>query len=202
MIKGAKLRGIATLVAMLGALGAARAQDSTAPATQPPPQQQQNGDASNLTPAQMVAAAHALLPAMDRSALTIRRQLTMAREQKDVVKALCLNDKLNQVDLAIRTAGDRVGGLESAANANDVERSRHQYTVVLVLNDRVSALVSEANQCIGEETGFVGETAVTVEVEGVPNVDPSEPPTAPVTSQPPVVSQEPPTTASPTMPNM
>jgi hypothetical protein len=200
MIKGAKLRGIATLVALLGALGAARAQETAAPATQP--QQPQNGDASNLTPAQMVAASRALLPAMDRSALTIRRQLTMAREQKDVVKALCLNDKLNQVDLAIRTAGDRVGGLEAAASANDVERSRHQYTVVLVLNDRVTALVSEANQCIGEETGFVGESAVTVEVEGVPDVDPSEPPTAPVTTQPPVVSQEPPTTASPTMPNM
>jgi len=133
----------------------------------------------------------------------VRRQLTLARQQKDVVKALCLNDKLNQVDLATRTATDRVSGLEAAANANDVERSRHQYTVVLVLNERVTTLVSEANQCIGEETGFIGESVVTVQIDGVPDVDPSEHPTTTVLNQPPVVTiPEPPTQASPSMPDM
>jgi len=96
-----------------------------------------------------------------------------------------------------------VGGLESAVGANDLERSRHQYTVVEVLKDRVTTLVSEANQCIGEETGFVGESAVTVEVEGVPDTDPSEYPNNPVVSQPPVTSVPPPTPpSSPSMPNM
>jgi hypothetical protein len=199
MIKGGKVRGLAAVLAVVGLLGAASAQEAT-PATTPPTQP---GEASQLTPPQMVAAAKALLPAMDKSAAVVRRQLTVAREQKDVVKSLCLNDKLNQVDLAIRTATDRVGGLEAAANANDAERSRHQYTVVLVLNERVTTLVSEANQCIGEETGFVGESIVTVEVEGVPNVDPSEHPTTTVTNQPPVVTiPEPPTQASPSMPDM
>jgi hypothetical protein len=201
MIKGGKVRGLAAVIGVIGVLGGAYAQEAsgTAPATQPPA----GGDAGNMTPAQMAAAAKALLPTMDKSALVIRRELTMAREQKDVVKSLCLNDKLNQVDLAIRTASDRVGGLDAAAAANDAERARHQYTVVLVLNERVNTLVSEANQCIGEETGFVGESAVTVSVEGVPNVDPSEQPNAPITNQPPVVSAPAPTPpASPSMPEM
>ena len=200
MIKGGKVRGFAAVMAVVGVLGAASAQESTPPTGTP---SQQPGEAAQLTPAQMVAAAKALLPAMDKSAAVVRRQLTLAREQKDVVKALCLNDKLNQVDLATRTATDRVSGLEAAASANDAERSRHQYTVVLVLNERVTTLVSEANQCIGEETGFVGESVVTVEVEGVPNVDPSEHPTVTVTNQPPVVTiPEPPPPASPSMPDM
>ncbi len=199
MNKGGKVRGFAAVMAVVSVLGAASAQESSPPSTSP----QQPGDASQLTPPQMVAAAKALLPAMDKSASVVRRQLTIAREQKDVVKALCLNDKLNQVDLAIRTATDRVSGLEAAANANDAERSRHQYTVVLVLNERVGTLVSEANQCIGEETGFVGESVVTVQIEGVPDVDPSEHPTTTVTNQPPVVTvPEPPPTVSPSMPNM
>lgn len=199
MMKGGKVRGLAAMIAVVSVLGAAAAQESTPPATSAPP----TGEANQLTPPQMVAAAKALLPAMDKSAAVVRRQLTIAREQKDVVKALCLNDKLNQVDLAIRTATDRVSGLEAAANANDAERSRHQYTVVLVLNERVTTLVSEANQCIGEETGFVGESVVTVEVEGVPNVDPSEHPTTTVTNQPPVVTiPEPPPPVSPSMPEM
>ena len=200
MKKGGKFRGLSALIAVISVLGAASAQESTSPPTTP---SQEPGDVNQLTPAQMVAAAKALLPAMDKSAAVVRRQLTLAREQKDVVKALCLNDKLNQIDLAIRTATDRVSGLEAAANASDAERSRHQYTVVLVLNERVNTLVSEANQCIGEETGFVGESVVTVEVEGVPDVDPSEHPTVAVTNQPPVVTiPEPPPPVSPSMPDM
>lgn len=201
MKTGGLVRGLVAMIAVVGVFGAAYAQEATTTASTPPPAAP---EAEPSTPAQMVAAAKALLPTMDTSAQVVRRQLTIAREQKDVVKALCLNDKLNQIDLAIRTATDRVGGLESAASANDLERSRHQYTVVLVLKDRVATLVSESNQCIGEETGFVGESAVTVEVVGVPNVDPTEPQNNPPTFVPsPVVSPIPnPTVASPTMPNM
>ncbi|HTQ04113.1 MAG TPA: hypothetical protein VMI54_09655 [Polyangiaceae bacterium] len=186
------------MIAVVGVFGVAYAQEGAAPASPPTTPQ-----ADPTTAAQMVASAKALLPMMDSSAQVVRRELTVAREQKDVVKALCLNDKLNQIDLAIRTATDRVGGLESAASANDLERSRHQYTVVLVLKDRVATLVSESNQCIGEETGFVGESAVTVEVVGVPNVDPTQPQTnAPTTTEAPVASPPPETVASPTMPDM
>jgi hypothetical protein len=202
MNTGGLVRGLVAMSAVVGVMGAASAQQGGAA----PTQQSAAATVDPTTPAQMVAAAKAALPAMDSSAQVVRRQLTLAREQKDVVKSLCLNDKVNQIDLAIRTATDRVGGLESAANANDLERARHQYTVVQVLKDRVSTLVSEANQCIGEETGFVGESTVTVEVEGVPNTDPSEFPTSPVVSPRPVVSPTPtptpPPQVSPSMPDM
>ena len=198
MKTGGILRGMVAMLAVVSVLGGAYAQEAggTTPPAAP--------EGEPTTPAAMLSAAKAALPVMDRSALVVRRQLTLAREQKDVVKALCLNDKLNQIDLAIRTATDRVSGLESAAGANDLERARHQYTVVEVLKDRVTTLVSEANQCIGEETGFVGESAVTVEVEGVPDVDPSEYPHDPiVSSQPPGASTPaPPQPSSPSMPNM
>ena len=86
MIKGGKVRGLAAVIGVIGMLGGAYAQETsaTAPATQPPA----GGDAANMTPAQMAAAAKALLPTMDKSALVIRRELTMAREQKDIVKSL------------------------------------------------------------------------------------------------------------------
>jgi hypothetical protein len=149
----------------------------------------------------MLSQARGFLPIMDRSAVGVRRQLQLAREQKDVVKALCLNDKLNQIDLATRTATDRVGGLEAAVNANDAERSKHQYTVILVLRDRVNTLVSEANQCIGEDVGFVGDSNVTMEIDpDIPDIDPSGFPDDPVIVEPPVVS--PPNQPSNIMPMM
>jgi hypothetical protein len=200
MNTGALVRGLVAMLGVAGVLSGAAAEEATGT----PAQQPAVAEAEPSTPAQMLASAKASLPAMDRSALVVRRQLAAAREQKDIVKALCLNDKLNQVDLAIRTATDRVGGLESAVSANDAERARHQYTVVQVLKDRVNTLVSEANQCIGEETGFVGESAVTVTIEGVPNTDPTEYPTNPATvTQAPVASPPPPPAiGSPSMPDM
>jgi hypothetical protein len=143
----------------------------------------------NLSPAQMRAAANQYLPTMEQSAQTIRRQLEQARESRDVVKVLCLNDKLNQVDVALRSTKDRLQSLSGAVDQNDVERSRHEFTVVQVLRDRVRALSQEASQCIGEETGFIDEPKVRVEIDpAIPKQDPTVAPVDPFISLPPSVS--------------
>jgi hypothetical protein len=143
----------------------------------------------NLSPAQMRAAANQYLPTMEQSAQTIRRQLEQARESRDVVKVLCLNDKLNQVDVALRSTKDRLQSLSGAVDQNDVERSRHEFTVVQVLRDRVRALSQEASQCIGEETGFIDEPKVRVEIDpAIPKQDPTVAPVDPFISIPPSVS--------------
>jgi hypothetical protein len=142
-----------------------------------------------LTVPEMVAMAKGFLPAMDRGAAIVRRQLADAREKRDVVRVLCLNDKLNQIDLAIRTATDRLDAMNAAASTNDLDLTKHEFTVAQVLRDRVKTLVSEANQCLGEETGFVGDSTVTVDVDpGIADTDPSDFPDDPLVSQPPVVS--------------
>jgi hypothetical protein len=183
---GAKSRALALGAAVVGALGVAAGQE----AEPVPPTVDVAGQKDvALTPQQMLEEAKGYLPAMDRGAAVVRRQLTVAREQKDVVKTLCLNDKLNQIDLAIRTGNDRLDGLANAVAQNDIDRVRHQFTVLQVLRDRVSTLVSEANQCIGEETGFVGDARVTVDIDpNIPEADPSEFPDDPLVSEPPVLS--------------
>jgi len=101
---------------------------------------------------------------------------------------LCLNDKLNQIDVAIRSASDRAATLRLALSQNDVDRSRHEFQVVAVLHDRVQDLAAEANQCIGEETGFIGESSVKVDID--PNIpdDPTDLPPDPIISIPPTAS--------------
>ena len=146
----------------------------------------------NLSPAQMRAAANQYLPTMEQSAQTIRRQLEQARESRDVVKVLCLNDKLNQVDVALRSTKDRLQSLSGAADHNEVERSRHEFTVIQVLRDRVRALSQEASQCIGEETGFIDEPKVRVEIDpAIPKQDPTVVPVEPFISLPPYVIMSP-----------
>lgn len=127
---------------------------------------------SNLSPAQRVARGKQFVSTIEGSAESIQRQLAKAKEDRDVVRVLCLNDKLNQVDVAQRSAQDRLTALTTAAERGDADRARHEYTVLEVLHDRVKVLVNESNQCVGEETGFIGDAEVSVSVDpNLPDAD-------------------------------
>jgi hypothetical protein len=128
---------------------------------------------------------------MTSQSTAIRKQLQTARQARDVVKTLCLNDKLSQSDVATRAATERVASLKSAVNRNDADAANHEYTVLAVLAQRSEQIGSEANQCAGEESAFVGDTQVKTTID--PNVAPEEAnfptfPGFPVTPPPPCVS--------------
>jgi len=184
------MRALAVLAAVaLVGNAAAQAQSGAEPASPAPDVELGARRDVTLTVPQMVAEAKAYLPEMDRAAAVVRRMLAEAREQRDVVRVLCLNDKLNQIDLAIRTANDRMEALNAAAGQNDQDQTKHEFTVIQVLRDRVRTLVTEANQCIGEETGFIGDQQVTFEIDpNIPETDPSEFPDEPFVSEPPVLT--------------
>src|SRR5580700_1616511 len=62
---------------------------------------------AQLTPQQQIAESETSISRMEQSSAAVRKMLEQAREKRDVVKTLCLNDKLSQVDVAIRSARDR-----------------------------------------------------------------------------------------------
>lgn len=127
-----------------------------------------------LSPQEQVAQADAFVQRMESTRSSVRRQLETARTQRDVVKVLCLNDKLNQIDVAIRSARERKQALEAAAARNDADLASHEFTILTVLRQRADQLTAEANQCIGEEGVSIDEAAVNVTVEDIPKEDPSE----------------------------
>lgn len=132
---------------------------------------------TSLTPQEQLSEGGKHLTRMEGAASGVRKMLEEARRQRDVVKTLCLNDKLSQVDVAIRSAKDRKGQLEAAVKRNDAELSNHEFTILTVLRQRAEQLVAEANQCIGEESAFVGDTRTTVQID--PQIPPDETPYPP-----------------------
>ncbi len=127
----------------------------------------------NLSPQEELAQSTVFLARMDASRTMVRQALASARSQRDVVKTLCLNDKLNQLDVAIRSARERRQSLEGAAQKSDGDLANHEFTILSVLRQRSEQLSAEANQCIGQEAGFVGESAVNATIDtGLPS-DPS-----------------------------
>jgi hypothetical protein len=178
-----------TLITLTGVGAAIAQEDSTNPPDGTPAREVKGGQDVNLTPTQMLERVRAHVPEMEKLRATVSEQLAEARKKKDVVKALCLDDKVKQMKLATDTAKDRVVDLTSAVSQNDPDRSKHEFTVIQVLRERVQTLVTEAQQCIGEETGFIGESDVTVDIDpAIPDTDPSDFPDDPLVSDPPVLS--------------
>lgn len=186
---------------MIGA-GAANAQGDPAgdgpPADAPPAadQPQPGTDATagmtqqvKLSPQEQLAQAESYLSRMSSARSTVRRQLAEARAERDVVKTLCLDDKLNQLDVALRSATERKEALELAVSRSDGDLANHEFTILSVLRQRSDQLSAEANQCIGNEAGFVGDSSVETTVDpNLPEEDPSEYPTFDVIVEPPACS--------------
>jgi len=124
-----------------------------------------------LSTQEELAQADLVLSRLDQAAGTVRRQLDTARQGRDVVKSLCLSDKLSQIDVGARTAKERQAALQSAAQRSDLELANHEFAILSVLKERTEQLVAEANQCIGEEVAFVGQTVVAMTEANVPSVD-------------------------------
>jgi hypothetical protein len=159
---GASLRWIGVGAAVLGVAGSATAQPGASVSV--------GGQvgferAPQLSLQDELAQADAAVAKMEQSSTTIRRQLDTARQGRDVVRSLCLSDKLSQVDVAARSARDRQSALQAAAQRNDSELANHEFTILTVLRQRAEQLSAEANQCIGEEVAFVGQTQVVTVVD-------------------------------------
>jgi hypothetical protein len=177
----------------LGVFGVAAAQTgAAAPAASGQPQVAaiQAPREIDLPPDQQLALARQFVGRMEQSSTAIRAQLEQARSARDVVKSLCLNDKLNQINVAKRSAADRLATLQAAADANDKDRAKHEFMLMQELRDRADQIVKEANQCIGEEAGFIGETEVSLDVDpNIPDNDPDQLGVDPdIISEPPVES--------------
>ena len=123
-----------------------------------------------LSPQQQLVESDSQISRMEQAAGNVRRMLEQARAARDVVKTLCLNDKLSQIDVAVRSAKDRRSSLQLAVTRNDTELGNHEFTILTVLRQRTEQLSAEANQCIGEEATLIGESKVTT------SVDPTLPP--------------------------
>jgi hypothetical protein len=163
---------VAGFALLLGhGIAAAQAQG---PATRPPDATAGITRQVNLSPQEQLTQGESMLTRMDSSRNMVRQALEKARLQRDVVKTLCLNDKLNQLDVAIRSARERRESLGAAVQRSDVDLANHEFTILSVLRQRTDQLSAEANQCIGSTENFAGDMDVKVSIDkGIPD-DPSQ----------------------------
>jgi hypothetical protein len=156
----------------VGAQAGGKAPAAAAPAAAAPAGGVDFRKPAQLSSQDQLTQSSAAVSKMEQGASNIRKNLEQARKDRDVIKTLCLDDKLSQMDVAVRSAKERKQSLQGAITRNDSELSNHEFAIVSVLKQRGEQILAEAAQCIGEESAYTGKSDVKTDVD--PNVSVNE----------------------------
>lgn len=193
------LRFALAAAAALLTFGEVQAQQG-APATGAPPAPPQtgapksaNGGAKPLTDSQKVEKAADHVARMKASMKAVLQRVEDARNEKDVVKLNCVNEKLTQVKGLLKVAEQADVALNEAVARKD-DAADTEFQKISMARVKIDGLRGEADQCIGQLAYVVdSETSVEVEQpENLPSLDVTrrQPPPEPVVT-PPVVRAPP-----------
>jgi hypothetical protein len=147
---------------------------------------------STLTPQEMTKAANEYFKSMNDTLKRISGLQEQSKRQKDIIRLNCVTDKLVQSKVNITIAEQSMAALQENISRADEGGRTHEFTRLTIVNQKVSVLGAEAENCIGEDLSFVGATRVDVEV------DPNLPTTDVTTPTMPIVDPGRPEAASPT----
>ena len=117
---------------------------------------------TSVSGAPLLAADESPMLKADRIALAMKNarnavhsRLSAARLRRDVIVALCQNDKLREIDIALSSANNRRTSLSRAIDGADADLVTHELTILTVLSQRVAQLGAESEECVGRESAVV-----------------------------------------------
>lgn len=131
---------------------------------------------ASLSGPDQVRETGAIVEEINRVRRQVSDMLDTARQGRDLIKVNCLNDKLTQIDVSLRSANEHRDLLNNAVSSNNDGQRNHEFTLMTVYRGRVTGLEQEARQCIGEGAGtFDQGTQVQVRVSnGITEQDTTE----------------------------
>ncbi len=91
--------------------------------------------------------------------------LKQAREEKDAIKAPCVNDKLEKTMIEIRKAQQAEIAFNDALANKNSGAVKEAFRIINSAFERVATLRREAEQCGGEKALASGKTKVEVEID-------------------------------------
>lgn len=129
-----------------------------------------------LTPADMVNQSKDYFRAMGETIKRIQTLQDQAKREKDIIRLNCVTDKLVQGRVNVNIAEQSMATMQESIARNDEGEQTHEFTRLTIVNQKVTVLGAEAENCIGEDLSFVGATRVDVEVDpNIPQYDPTQP---------------------------
>ncbi|RLB59096.1 MAG: hypothetical protein DRI34_02930 [Deltaproteobacteria bacterium] len=133
-------------------------------------------EAKQISDSEKLQRATSYLSDMKQTLGHVLRLLKDAREEKDVIKINCINEKLTTIKGLIRISEQADMTLQEAVAKGERDTAAHEFHKISISHQKIKVLRSEAEQCVGELAFAVGKTTVEVEVDKdqVPEEDPTE----------------------------
>jgi hypothetical protein len=143
--------------------------------------------AANLTDAEKLERSGEHLGRMKTALKQVLGRVEEARNENDVVKLNCVNEKLTQIKALLKVAEQADIALHEAV-ANKDEGADTEFSKIGIARTKIDGLRGDADQCIGQ-LAYVVDERTTVEVqapEGLPTSDATvrAPPPAPSAATP------------------
>jgi hypothetical protein len=120
-----------------------------------------NQRTANLSGADQLREATHVIENMTSLRRRVSDMLDLARQERDIIKVNCLNDKLTQVDVTLRSAREHQELLQTAVSINNDGQRNHEFTLLNIFRSRSTELENQAHQCVGEDTNTFENTAST-----------------------------------------
>src|SRR5262245_32243765 len=79
-----------------------------------------------VAPADQLVLADGYAARMSVASVRVRHMLDTARRDKDVVKTVCLSDKLMQIEVTLKNARERVSSMRGAIARGDADLRNHE----------------------------------------------------------------------------
>jgi hypothetical protein len=134
------------------------------------------GQASKLSDSEKIDKASSYLGEMKDVLSAVLDLLKDARDEKDVIKLNCINEKLTSIKGLIRISEQADITLQEAVAKGERDTATHEFHKIAISHQKIKILKTEAEQCVGELAFAVGKTTVEVEVDKdvVPEQDPTK----------------------------
>jgi hypothetical protein len=131
---------------------------------------------STLTPQEMTKQGNDYFKNMNDTLKRISGLQDQSKRQKDIIRLNCVTDKLVQAKVNITIGEQAMAALQENISRADEGGRTHEFTRLTIVNQKVTVLGAEAENCIGEDLSFVGATRVDVEIDpNLPQIDVTQP---------------------------
>lgn len=120
---------------------------------------------ANLSGPEQSAWATSELEAMRQLSRRIQRMLDQARQEQDIIKIGCLNNKLTELNATVRTFEDVIERHQDAVRSRNDDRRNHHFRLMAILAERSRSMRVEAEGCVGGTDVVFGRTEVEVDID-------------------------------------
>lgn len=120
---------------------------------------------ANLSGPEQEAWAERQLESMRQLSRRVQRMLDQARQERDIIKIGCLNNKLTELNATIRSFESVMQRHHDAIQSRNEERRDHHFRIMMILAERARSMRVEAEGCVGGTDVVFSRTDVEVTID-------------------------------------